>query len=136
MGPPGSLFVGKAKHSINYRHVIESLLRKPGAFRNYKYRQDLFPTEEFRWAYDELCEACTERIADIEYLRILKLAAKTMECQVQKILGELKSSGIVPRWDMVEKLSPSPRLELPELTPLKVDLSEYDYLLERKEVAV
>ena len=79
---------------------------------------------------------CTERIADIEYLRILKLAAKTMECQVQKILRELKSSGIVPRWDMVEKLSPSPRLELPKLTPLKVDLSEYDYLLEKKEVAI
>jgi len=128
--------LGKANHSINYRHVIESLLRKPGAFRNYKYRQDLFPTEEFRWAYDELSETCTGRIADIEYLRILKLAAKTMECQVQNILGKLKSSGIVPRWDMVEKLSPSPRLELPKLRPLKVDLSDYDYLLERKEVAV
>ena len=128
--------LGERKHSINYRHIIDSLLRKPGAFRNYKYRQDLFPAEEFRWTYDQLCEVCAERVADIEYLRILKQAAQTMECLVRKVLGQLRAGGIVPRWDMVEKLAPVPRPELPELAPLKVNLSEYDYLLERKEVAV
>jgi hypothetical protein len=128
--------LGERKHSINYRHIIDSLLRKPGAFRNYKYRQDLFPAEEFRWTYDQLCEVCVERVADLEYLRILKQAAQTMECLVRQVLGQLRAGGIVPRWDMVEKLAPVPRPELPELTPLKVDLSEYDYLLQRKEVAV
>ena len=31
--------LGKNGHRINYRHVIWSLVRKPGAFRRYKYRE-------------------------------------------------------------------------------------------------
>ena len=44
--------VGIGKHAINYRHVIDSLVRKPGAFENYQYREDMFPTSHFRMAYD------------------------------------------------------------------------------------
>ena len=47
---------GQGKHFINYRHVIDSLVRKPGAFENYKYREDMFPTSRFRMAYDALRE--------------------------------------------------------------------------------
>ena len=43
---------GEGKHAINYRHIIASLVRKPGAFPRYKYRTDLFPSESFRWAYE------------------------------------------------------------------------------------
>ena len=49
---------GQGKHKIQYRHVIEWLLRKPGAFENYRYREDLFPTSRFRMAYDWLKERC------------------------------------------------------------------------------
>ena len=45
---------GEGKHAINYRHIIDSLMRKPGAFENYRYRDDLFPTSRFRIAYDDL----------------------------------------------------------------------------------
>ena len=48
--------VGHGKHAINYRHVIDSLVRKPGAFENYQYREDMFPTSHFRMAYDWLCQ--------------------------------------------------------------------------------
>ena len=47
---------GQGKHTINYRHVIDWLVRKPGAFENYRYREDLFPTSRFRMAYDALRE--------------------------------------------------------------------------------
>ncbi len=46
---------GRQQHHINYRHVIWSLVRKPGAFAAYRYREDLFPTLVFRRAYDALC---------------------------------------------------------------------------------
>lgn len=128
--------LGEGKHDINYRHVIESLLRKPGAFRHYKYRQDMFPSEEFRWAYDVLNDAYVERTADMEYLRILKQAARTMESRVREVLRHLRSCGVVPRWDVVKRLAPAPHPEVPELAPLTVNLSEYDFLLVRKEVAV
>lgn len=47
---------GRYKHRIDYRHVIDTLVRKPGAFANYRYRADLFPTSRFRMAYDALSD--------------------------------------------------------------------------------
>jgi hypothetical protein len=127
---------GEGKHAINYRHVIEWLLRKPGAFRHYKYREDMFPSGPFRWAYDALCETSSERVADLEYLRILHHAARTMESQVERVLVELRGEGIVPRWDRVVALAPGPRPQLPQVPPLVVNLAEYDHLLSGKEVAL
>src|SRR5204863_8900631 len=43
---------GQAKHWIDYRHVIDRLVRKPGAFARYWYREELYPTTTFRQAYD------------------------------------------------------------------------------------
>jgi hypothetical protein len=62
---------GRAGHRVNYRHVIHSLVRKPGAFERYRYREDLFPSLTFRKAYDRLQEALQGREADLEYLRCL-----------------------------------------------------------------
>ena len=47
---------GRSKHRVDYRHIIDWLVRKPGAFENYRYREDLFPTSWFRLAYDALRE--------------------------------------------------------------------------------
>lgn len=127
---------GERGHAVNYRHVIDSLVRKPGAFRQYKYRQDMFPTEEFRWAYDALCGACMERVADMEYLRILQQAALTMESRVKEALGRIRASGAVPRWSAVLELAPVPRPQVPEMPRLRVNLAEYDCLLAGQEVAV
>jgi hypothetical protein len=47
---------GEGRQAINYRHVIHSLVRKPGAFAHYRYQQCLFPRLLFRVAYDQLGE--------------------------------------------------------------------------------
>ena len=65
---------GDGEVNVNYRHVIGSLVRKPGAFARYRFREQLFPTMHFRLAYDALREWRGER-ADVEYVRILHLAA-------------------------------------------------------------
>ena len=39
---------GQGKARIDYRHVIGSLVRKPGAFENYRYREEMFPSTVFR----------------------------------------------------------------------------------------
>jgi hypothetical protein len=67
---------------IDYRHIIHSLIRKPAAFENYKYRDELYPTENFKTAYDELTKTKSNRQATLEYLRILKLAADNFEDDV------------------------------------------------------
>jgi hypothetical protein len=125
---------GKGKHEVNYRHVIDSLLRKPRAFRDYKYRREMFPTEAFRWAYDALCEGLSAWTADMEYLRILSLAARTMETTVDGALGELRRKGVLPRWDAVLGLIPALQPEIPDLPVLKVDLGEYDRLFAQEVV--
>jgi hypothetical protein len=79
---------GKKKHEINYRHVIDWLVRKPGAFENYLYRDDLFPTSRFRMAYDALRETAPDR-ASREYLKILELAARENEALVDDALRSL-----------------------------------------------
>ncbi len=61
---------GAATHTVNYRHVIWSLVRKPGAFAHYRYREDLFPTLAFRQAYDALYKHQPQH-ADRHYVRVL-----------------------------------------------------------------
>ena len=65
---------GKGGHRIQYRHIIDQLVRKPGAFANYRYREDLFPTTHFRVAYDLLRKTHAETVASRESLLILELA--------------------------------------------------------------
>ena len=45
---------GERRHRIDYRHVIWSLVRKPGAFARYVYREELFPSVIFRRTYDAI----------------------------------------------------------------------------------
>jgi len=84
---------GEGKHKIQYRHIIDSLLRKPGAFENYKYQQDMFPTTRFRMVYDGLLKTRTVRKAAKEYLRILDLAAKESESLVDEAIRILLHTG-------------------------------------------
>jgi hypothetical protein len=66
---------GRRKHRVDYRHIIDWLVRKPGAFENYRYRDELFPTSRFRMAFDALEEQHGRR-GGKEYLRILEPTAK------------------------------------------------------------
>ena len=125
--------LGRGGHSINYRHVIDWLIRKPGAFRQYRFREDLFPSVNFRWAYDRLCEKCSERTADLEYLRILHHAARTMEVEVEEALEILRERDAVPRWNTVLEFCPDRQISVPHVDMPAVSLKVYDGLLEQGE---
>ena len=86
---------GQDKHRIDYRHIISWLVRKPGAFAQYCYQADLFPTSRFRQAYDMLLAKQPQR-ASQEYLRLLHLAARTSESGVDEALGRLLATGQQP----------------------------------------
>lgn len=73
---------------MDYRHIIDWLVRKPGAFENYRYRDELFPISRFRMAFDALEEQHGRR-GSKEYLRILELAAKQSESKVDGALRTL-----------------------------------------------
>jgi hypothetical protein len=121
---------GLKKHHVNYRHVIDTLLRKPGGFRNYRYRDDLFPSSVFRRSWDALQMRFSPRKADITYLRILKLAAKGLETDVAATLEELLASR--KTWDdqtVAERVQQPLQSRIPNLGEQTVNLKEYDQLL-------
>ena len=57
---------GGGEARIDYRHIIGSLVRKPGAFARYRFREQMFPTHTFRLAYDAMWGWKGER-ADVDY---------------------------------------------------------------------
>ena len=120
---------GDGEHRIDYRHVIWSLVRKPGAFARYRYREELFPTTTFREAYDALRRERGER-ADVDYVRILHLAASTLECTVEKALRELLERRAPFDYATLRELAAPMRSAVPQLvTPEVPDLRVYDALL-------
>jgi len=95
---------GAGAHRINYRHVIDSLVRKPGAFANYRYRDDLFPTSHFRIAYDDLSKRLSPQGASREYLKILHLAARENESAVSGVLSDMIADHIRIDFETVKAL--------------------------------
>ena len=122
--------LGRGGHRINYRHIIWSLVRKPGAFRLFKYREDLYPSLTFRRAYDALCKQLGDRRGSLEYLRILHLAASTTESEAEAALELVLEEGTLSRMEQIKALVDSgSTFEPPKLVPPLVDLSCYDALL-------
>lgn len=120
---------GRNRHRIDYRHLIWSLVRKPGAFANYCYREELFPTTTFRRAYDELL-AATPTKADAQYLRLLHLAASTSEAEVELAIKLLLEAGGTPTFEAVRDLAGSGKpVPAPTIAKVVIDLSDYDTLL-------
>lgn len=120
---------GEDKHRIDYRHIIERLIRKPGAFANYRYKSDLFPTSRFRIAYDMLKVQSPAR-ADKEYLKILYLAAQEGEVAVNTALGLLQEAGGRIEQKAIEVqlelVKAGQKVEDPRIA--EVDLRQYDAL--------
>ena len=115
-------------HQINYRHVINLLLRKPGAFGEYRYKDDLFPDIRFKKAYDNLNEKLPQRRADIEYLQILKHAAHTSESDVLEALEVLSDLELLPTHLHVMEFIPIRETHIPTMQPYEVQLDYYDGL--------
>lgn len=126
---------GEEKHHINYRHIIDCLVRKPGAFENYRYRDDLFPSSRFRMAYDVLTKTIAHK-ANKEYVKILHYAASESETRVDDALRMLLDRSNTVSFDAVKALVDSSQ-KIPTITELSIDevnLEVYDHLLSMKAV--
>lgn len=124
---------------IDFRHLIGHLLRKPGAFANYRWREELFPGPVYRAAYDHL-ERCAPLAADRRYLEILKLAAEEGQTAVENALEHLLGAphpvvGAAEARDLLDTWRDLQH-EWRQRAPLEVDLAAYDALLEDVEGVV
>jgi hypothetical protein len=127
---------GRGKHRVDYRHIIDWLVRKPGAFENYRYRSDLFPSSWFRLAYDALREELGPKRGVQEYLAILLLAARRGEDRLEKairfLLGSQQALTAEEAARLTEENAPAP---LSSITIDPVSLSVFDELLTQEEPA-
>jgi hypothetical protein len=124
---------GRDQYRIEYRHLIDWLVRKPGAFAGYRYREALFPTSRFRMAYDALREA-RPASADREYLALLHLAARETEQGVDDALRVTLAGG-APSLAAITAMVSSGQ-QLPPATGVSVgpvNLHAYDSLLGETE---
>jgi transposase len=119
---------GQSGHRINYRHIIHSLLKKPGAFAKYRWRDDLFPRTIFRVAYD--------LVGDRAYVRLLWLAATVGEERVAETLRLLIDASILPTPEAIQAGLASSQPDSPSVAITAVDLTAYDQLLDGEETAL
>ena len=125
---------GRGKHRVHYRHIIDWLVRKPGAFENYLYRDDLFPTSRFRMAYDWL-RCHRPSLAVREYLSILELAARESESAVDDALRSLVAVSAPIGFETIagRVRSHASPARANDVVIDAVDLGVYDALLEGVE---
>ena len=115
---------------LDYRHVIDHLLRKPGAFERYRYREELFLSPLFRQAYDQLIAKLGQRHGNLEYLRLLKLTSETNIVEVEMMLIEYTCPPY-PAWSVEglrQLLQPRASASI-QLTELQPNCQCYDALL-------
>lgn len=116
---------------IDYRHIIEHLLRKPGAFAHYVHREELFPDSAFRLAYDRFIADYGERAGQLEYLHLLRLTAELGEAALSSLVGAWSNPMQPGKWTVAQLrrfLGLEERPAVPEVQ-LEPDLASYDALL-------
>ena len=125
---------GRTNYRIDYRHIIDWLVRKPGAFAGYRYREHLFPSGSFRMAYDLLQTTMPGR-CDRRYLQILELAAKQGQAPVEDalrlLLGSERGTQTIQDKDGFEQFLKRCE-QVPEIVDVaipEVALSSFDELL-------
>jgi len=127
---------GNGKEAIDFRHVIDSLVRKPGAFVNYKYVNHMYPTTRFRMAYDQLVKSQGDMPGVKQYLKILYAAKHEGLDAVDDVLRWFFSEGKTITASDVEATFKS-RQQIPGPTDVNVEppsLDVFDSLLQHKEV--
>ena len=112
---------------IDYRHIIDGLIRKPGAFANYQYREALFPRLCFRKAYDALMSH-SKNCGIKQYLEILQLAKIHGEQHVSASLELMFEQKAVPLPEKIKLLLDLP-IAIPAIKINQPQLNVYDQLL-------
>jgi len=131
--------IGKDQAYIDFRHVIDSLVRKPNAFANYRFHEHMFPSVEYRKAFDTLSASLGEASATRVYLRLLQVAKQEGLASVASFIAGLQvpvdgmsKKSLLASLDAIQTTVPATvvddvQVEVPDLDP-------YDDLLEHKEV--
>ena len=126
---PEAMMAGRRGHVIDYRHIIHSLRRKPGALLNLVYRDQIFPRTEYRRAWDQLIDTGPPRTACRIMVALLSLAhEQACEAELAAALAEILDAGGLPDPDVLERRFARAVLAAPDVTVTLPALDIYDAL--------
>lgn len=122
---------GNRKHVVNYRHVIHALRRKPMALAGLVYRDQLFPREAYRRAYERLLEAGGDRLACRTLVELLAIAhERGCEAALADVLTAVLAADELPDVDALRARFAPRADDLPCVTITLPALADYDVLLD------
>lgn len=112
-------------HGINWRDLVPSMVRKPGALAQYRYRDAFFPSKVFESLCDRLKLERGDWQGHVEYLQFLSLSRELDDQHIEASL-----TALLDQHDPVtlERLRDALgiRPELPMIAAFEPDLSSYD----------
>ena len=119
---------------LDYRHFIDSLKRKPQAFKGLVYRDDLFPREEYRRTWEQLEMKLPTRQACQAIVALLEMAAQDgVEAVLAQRLDALLAAGVLPDVKRLREEFMPREAEVPVVTVEIPPASRYDALLPSKQ---
>ncbi len=124
------------RYRIDYRHVADSLRRKPGALLHLAYRDHLHPSPVFRATWEELIGGSEPRHACRVYAGLLHLAHRA-DCllPLEAALAERLADHTAPDLAALERrfAPPADPGAPPVIAIIQHDLRTYDALLDRPQ---
>ena len=118
---------------VDWRHLIEDLCRKPGAFARYRYRESFYPSLLWREVNDELRERFSEARADSDYLQMLSLSLEHGMERMEDLLGRLKGTPQLTLDEVRRELGKQVQWQ-DSGDAIEADLHPYDGLLSKEVV--
>ena len=120
----------RVARSIDYRHLVGALKRKPGAFARWVLRDAAFPRAVYRQTWERLSAQRPEREACKTMVGLLVLAADGYEAQLAHELELLLELDQLPNLIALTQLLAPPRGEVPQVVVTLPMLATYDELFE------
>jgi len=116
---------------IDWRHMLASLKRKPGAFARWVLRDAMFPRSEYAQAWQRLRERLEERAACRLMVGLLDLADRAnVVTELAVVLAELHERDALPDIEALrERFAPRPTC-MPSVQVVLPAAAVYDELLE------
>lgn len=126
------VYASKAQRGrcVNYRHVIDSLVRKPRAFRYSQLRDDLLPSADYQRIWQHVDQQLTADKACRYIVRLLHLAAKEQcEATLGRYVLSAIEQGTLPSERKCQQRFTDQSTIIPLIPNHQHALSDYDQLL-------
>jgi hypothetical protein len=120
----------RVARSIDYRHLVGALKRKPGAFARWVLRDAAFPRAVYRQTWEHLAAQKPEREACKTMVGLLVLAADGHEAQLAQELEQLIELDQLPDLHALTQLLAPPNSAVPDVVVVLPTLASYDALIE------